>query len=74
MVLCGEQVDDWASYSQQTRAHYAPDLPCFIGGHSMGSLTSILVVLQEPAPWAGLVCCSATVDVEWNWFLRWVCM
>ncbi|KAK9805999.1 hypothetical protein WJX73_002649 [Symbiochloris irregularis] len=62
--------DDWQAYAAETRQQYAAELPCFIGGHSMGSLTSILVVLRDQSLWAGLICCSATVDVEWNWFLR----
>ena len=64
------QVDDWAAYSAYVRSQHPPDLPFFISGHSMGALTSLLVVLQDQSAWQGLVCCSATVDVEWTWFLR----
>ena len=63
------QVNDWTAYTDEVRGQY-PGLPCFIGGHSMGALTSVLVVLQDQSLWQGLVCCSATVDVEWNWFLK----
>ena len=36
----------------------------------MGSLTSIHVALRDQAAWDGLILGTATVDVEWNWFLK----
>lgn len=63
-------VDDLAAFTKSVRADYDSALPMFLGGHSMGSLASIHLVLRDQAAWDGLILGTATVDVEWNWFLK----
>ena len=74
LVACGKarclQVDDLAAFTQHVRAGYESTMPMFLGGHSMGSLTSIHLALRDQAAWDGLILGTATVDVEWNWFLK----
>ena len=36
----------------------------------MGALTALHAVLRDQAPWDGIVLGTATIDVEWNWFLK----
>lgn len=64
------QVDDLIAFTKKIRAEYELSMPMFLGGHSMGSLTSIHVALRDQAAWDGLILGTATVDVEWNWFLK----
>ena len=64
------QVDDLEAFRKRVRGDYDPKLPKFIGGHSMGSLASIHCALRDQAAWDGLILGTATVDVEWNWFLK----
>ena len=53
---------------------YDSGLPTFLGGHSMGSLASIHVALRDQAAWSGVILGTATVDVEWNWLLRYLAL
>lgn len=64
------QVDDSEAYARSTRARYDPGLPCFSAGQSMGGLIAAHLVLRDQAAWAGLILCSAAIDVEWNLTMR----
>lgn len=44
----------------------------FVGGQSMGALTSLHLMLRDESPWRGVVLGTATIDVEWNWVLRYI--
>lgn len=70
LICLAMQVDDLIAFTKKIRADYDISMPMFLGGHSMGSLTSIHVALRDQAAWDGLILGTATVDVEWNWFLK----
>ena len=36
----------------------------------MGALTALHAVLRDQSAWDGIVLGTATIDVEWNWFLK----
>lgn len=52
------------------RRRYSPDTPCIAAGQSMGGLIATHLVLRDQSAWAGLILCSAAIDVEWNLVLR----
>ena len=64
------QVDDLAAFTKHVRADYHSTMPMYLAGHSMGSLTCIHLSLRDQAAWDGLILGTATVDVEWNWVLK----
>jgi acylglycerol lipase len=63
-------VDDCIDFSKEVREQTGPSVPHFIGGQSMGGLVAALVALQNQSAWAGLILCSAAIDVEWTPMLR----
>lgn len=64
------QVDDAQSIAEGVRARYEAGTPCIAAGQSMGGLIATHLVLRDQAAWAGLILCSAAIDVEWNLVLR----
>ena len=64
------QVDDLLAFSKHIRLRYRAGLPAFVGGQSMGALTALHAVLRDQSTWDGIVLGTATIDVEWTWFLR----
>ena len=64
------QVDDLLAFSKHVRLRYQPGLPVFVGGQSMGGLTALHAVLRDQSVWDGVVLGTATIDVEWTWFLK----
>ena len=70
MSPAAAQVDDSEAFAVATRARYDPRLPCFSAGQSMGGLVATHLVLRGQAAWAGLILCSAAIDVEWNLVMR----
>lgn len=36
----------------------------------MGGLTALHAVLRDQSVWDGVVLGTATIDVEWTWFLK----
>jgi len=64
------QVNDSEEFAQMIRNRYSPDIPCIAGGQSMGGLIATHLVLRDQSAWAGLILCSAAIDVEWNLVLR----
>ena len=64
------QVDDLLAFSKHTRLRYKAGLPAFVGGQSMGALAALHAVLRDQSAWDGIVLGTATIDVEWTWFLK----
>ena len=64
------QVDDLLQYAAEVRQELPVGLPCFLGGHSMGALTSVHAALRDQCKWHGLLCCSGAIDVERNLSMR----
>ena len=62
------QVDDYAEYAREVRERFggAAGTPAFAAGQSMGGLLATHLVLRDQAAWAGLILCSAAIDIEWN--------
>jgi alpha-beta hydrolase superfamily lysophospholipase len=66
-------VDDYAEFAGDVRAKFAggPGAPpAFAAGQSMGGLLATHLVLRDQAAWAGLILCSAAIDLEWNLVTR----
>ena len=69
------QVDDFTAFAADA-AGAAPGAPLFVGGHSMGGLVATLTAVAWPGPFpdapalAGLILCSAAVNIEWTPILR----
>ncbi|CAL5222462.1 g4830 [Coccomyxa viridis] len=63
-------VDDLLAFSKHTRLRYKAGLPAFAGGQSMGALAALHAVLRDQSAWDGIVLGTATIDVEWTWFLK----
>lgn len=64
------QVDDSEDFAKLIRQRYSPDTCCIAAGQSMGGLIATHLVLRDQSAWAGLILCSAAIDVEWNLVLR----
>ena len=64
------QVDDLQQYAAQVKDQLPASLPLFLGGHSMGALTSVHLALRDQSLWHGLICCSGSIDVERNLIMR----
>ena len=66
------QVDDYAEYAADVRARFEDPAgpPAFAGGQSLGGLLATHLVLRDQAQWAGLILCSAAIDLEWNLVTR----
>jgi len=67
------QVDDYAEFAGDVRAKFASGAgapPAFAAGQSMGGLLATHLVLRDQAAWAGLILCSAAIDLEWNLVTR----
>lgn len=64
------QVDDLLQYVADIRQELPLGLPIFLGGHSMGALTSVHAALRDQTPWHGLIVCSGAIDVERNLSMR----
>ncbi len=63
-------MDDSQSFAREIRQRYEPTTPCIAAGQSMGGLIATHLVLRDQSAWAGLILCSAAIDVEWNLVLR----
>ena len=63
-------MDDLLAFSKHTRLRYKAGLPAFVGGQSMGALAALHAVLRDQRAWDGIVLGTATIDVEWTWFLK----
>ena len=63
-------MDDLLAFSKHTRLRYKAGLPAFVGGQSMGALAALHAVLRDQSAWDGIVLGTATIDVEWTWFLK----
>eukprot|EP00955_Chlamydomonas_euryale_P078407 363141-Chlamydomonas_euryale.AAC.7 len=63
-------IDDTLARIDSVRPQH-PGLPLFMAGTSMGGLCATHVVLRKQADFAGLILCSAAIDVEWTPVLRW---
>ncbi len=63
-------MDDFAGlcdYAGQDLAkRYGTAPPMFLGGHSMGGLTSALTALRDQSRWAGLIMLGPAIDVEFS--------
>lgn len=70
------QVDEFLAlcrHAQQDVAARYPGAaapPAFIAGHSLGGLIAGLACLRDQSPWAGLMLCSAALDVEMGLVLK----
>ena len=69
-VLLPLQIDDLDQVGRHVCDQYPAGTPMFVGGQSMGALTSLHLMLRDETPWRGIVLGTATIDVEWNWVLR----
>ena len=69
-AILGAQVDDLGQVGRHVCDQYPAGTPMFVGGQSMGALTSLHLMLRDESPWRGVVLGTATIDVEWNWVLR----
>ena len=63
-------MDDLLAFSKHIRLGCKAGAPVFVGGQSMGALTALHAVLRDQSAWDGIVLGTATIDVEWNWFLK----
>ena len=63
-------MDDLLAFSKHVRLGSKAGTPVYVGGQSMGALTALHAVLRDQSAWDGIVLGTATIDVEWNWFLR----
>ncbi|CAL8470596.1 g10138 [Coccomyxa elongata] len=63
-------VDDSEEFAKLMRQRHSPDMCCIAAGQSMGGLIATHLVLRDQSAWAGLILCSAAIDVEWNLVLR----
>eukprot|EP00887_Chlorella_sp_A99_P002468 scaffold10.g2468.t1 len=69
-------VDDFDALSHAAQhactEHYpgAPDLPYFVGGHSLGGLVATALALRDQSRWAGLLVLSPAMDMEWTLSLK----
>ena len=63
-------MDDLLAFSKHVRLGSKAGMPVYVGGQSMGALTALHAVLRDQSAWDGIVLGTATIDVEWNWFLK----
>lgn len=63
------QIDDASAFAYEVLASHA-SIPHFVGGQSLGGLITTLVALQDQSKWAGMILCSAAMNIEWNLALR----
>ena len=63
------QVGDLVDFAQQVQSQSA-GVPMFVGGQSMGGMVSCLAALRRPDLFAGLLLCSAAIDVERTLVMR----
>ncbi|KAK9826121.1 hypothetical protein WJX81_005243 [Elliptochloris bilobata] len=65
-------VEDYAEYAGEVRARFggAAGPPAFAAGQSMGGLLATHLVLRDQTAWAGLILCSAAIDIEWSLVTR----
>ena len=65
-------MDDYAEYAREVRERFggATGTPAFAAGQSMGGLLATHLVLRDQAAWAGLILCSAAIDIEWSLVTR----
>ncbi|CAL5220245.1 g2225 [Coccomyxa viridis] len=63
-------VDDSVAFAWDRRRRHPPNIPCISAGQSMGGLIATHLVLRDQDGWAGLILCSAAIDVEWTFVLR----
>lgn len=64
------KVDDSEAFAKSVRQRQPPGIPCISAGQSMGGLIATHLVLRDQSAWAGLILCSAAIDVEWTFILR----
>ncbi len=64
-------MDDAEAFARSARERYQAGAPCFSAGQSLGGLVATHLALRDRAAWAGLILCSAAIDVEWNLVMRW---
>lgn len=67
---CVCQIDDSEAFARDRRSRHPPGIPCISAGQSMGGLIATHLVLRDQSAWAGLILCSAAIDVEWTFVLR----
>lgn len=70
LLGCYWQVDDSMAFARDRRRRHPPGVPCISAGQSMGGLIATHLVLRDQDAWAGLILCSAAIDVEWTFVLR----